>query len=136
MFQAVVDALAFEARLNLDTLARMALPITELRAVGEGSRRETILRLKATVLGRPIRVLRNPEAALLGAAILAEVVAGSFRNITEACQHCVQVEHTIEPDAFAQELYSDAYDRYRQIYGTLRPFYQNWRARDRVPHLV
>lgn len=136
MFQAVVDALAFEARLNLDTLASVGLPVTELRAVGGGSRSERILELKATVLQRPIRTLRNPEAALLGAAILAEVAVGSFRSVTDACRECVQVEQTIEPRASAVEAYAAAYDRYRQIYSTLKPFYHNWRSECRSAVLV
>lgn len=136
MFQSVVDALAFEARVNLDSLARVDLPIAELRAVGGGSRSEKILELKATVLGRPIRTLRNPEAALLGAALLAQVAIGQFSNVASACAECVQVERTIEPRADAAEEYDAAYDRYRQLYGALRPFYHNWRPECRATALV
>jgi xylulokinase len=136
MFQAIVDALAFEARVNLDALAALDLPITELRAVGGGSRSTKILELKATVLQRPIRTLKNPEAALLGAAILAQVAVGRFRDVGEACRECVQVEQTIEPRAEASEAYAAAYDRFRQLYGTLRPFYHNWRSECRSAALV
>jgi xylulokinase len=127
MFQAVVDALAFEARLNLETLDRLRLPIHELRAVGGGSRSTKILEIKATVLQRPIRTLRNPEAALLGAAMLAQIATGCFANLEQACAECVEVDRTIEPRADAVEAYSDAWARYAQVYGTLRPFYHNWR---------
>ncbi|MCX6631092.1 MAG: FGGY-family carbohydrate kinase [Candidatus Solibacter sp.] len=50
MFQAVADVLAFEARLNLETLADRDIPILELRGVGGGTRSERLLELKATVL--------------------------------------------------------------------------------------
>jgi xylulokinase len=136
MFQAVVDALAFEARVNLDSLARLDLPITELRAVGGGSRSEKILELKATVVGRPIRTLKNPEAALLGGAILAQVAIGQFADVQAACAECVKVERTIEPRADAAEAYAAAYDRYRQLYGALRPFYHNWRPECRATALA
>jgi xylulokinase len=136
MFQAVVDALAFEARVNLDALARMDLPITELRGVGGGARSTRMLELKATVLGRPIRTLRNREAALLGAAMLAQIVAGDFRDVNSACRECVEVEHTIEPQTAAADEYAAAYDRFRQIYATLRPFYHNWRSECRASALV
>jgi xylulokinase len=136
MFQAVVDALAFEARLNLDTLARLDLPVVELRAVGGGARSEKILELKATVLERPIRTLENREAALLGAALLAQVAVGTFKTVHDACAECVRVERTIEPRASAVEPYAAAYDRYRQIYGTLKPFYHNWRPECRSAVLV
>lgn len=131
MFQAVVDALAFEARLNLDRLDSLGVYVSELRAVGGGSRSENILELKATVLGRPIRTLRNPEAALLGAAMLAEIALGNFAGLEAACRECVGFESTIEPNTRALEAYANAYGRYHQIYGMLKPFYHNWRGQCR-----
>ncbi|MBI4873866.1 MAG: hypothetical protein HY822_04440 [Acidobacteria bacterium] len=128
MFQAVVDALAFEARLNVETLERLDIPIAELRAVGGGSRQRRILELKATVLNKPIRTLRNPEAALLGAAMLAEVAIGSFPSLEAACEECVHFRETIEPRLDAVESYTAAFHRYRQIHGTLKSFYRNWRS--------
>ena len=43
MFQAVVDALAFEARLNLECLEQQDIHISELRAVGGGTRSRRML---------------------------------------------------------------------------------------------
>jgi xylulokinase len=128
LFQAVVDALAFEARLNLDTLQTLDIPISELRAVGGGARSRRVLELKATVLNRPISTLRNPEAALLGAALLAQVAVGQFPDLGAACQECVQIAETVEPQPKAQEDYEAAFDRFRQVYGLLRSYYHHWRA--------
>jgi xylulokinase len=127
LFQAVVDALAFEARLNLETLQTLDIPISELRAVGGGARSRLVLELKATVLNRPISTLRNPEAALLGAALLAQVAVGQFPDLGAACRECVQIAETIEPQSQAQDAYDSAFDRFRQVYGTLRSYYHNWR---------
>ncbi|MCX6627296.1 MAG: FGGY-family carbohydrate kinase [Candidatus Solibacter sp.] len=136
MFQAVVDALAFEARLNLETLADRDIPILELRGVGGGTRSERLLELKATVLNRPIRTLKNPQAALLGAGILAQVAIGKFAGIEEGCRECVFIDRTIEPRRDAVEVYSAAFERFRQVHGTLRSFYHNWRAECRTTVLV
>jgi sugar (pentulose or hexulose) kinase len=73
-------------------------------------------------------MLRNPEAALLGAAMLAQVAAGTFGDLETAVRECVHIERTIEPRRDAVEPYAAAYDRYRQLYPTLRSFYHNWRA--------
>jgi xylulokinase len=128
MFQAVVEALAFEARLNLESLERQDIYVSELRGVGGGTRSRRILELKATVLNRPIRTLQNPEAALLGTAILAQVAMGKFRSIEEACRECVRIDQTIEPVRSAVDEYTAAFGRFRQVHGTLRSFYHNWRA--------
>ncbi|MGA2115623.1 MAG: FGGY-family carbohydrate kinase [Bryobacteraceae bacterium] len=136
MFQAVVDALAFEARLNLEALADRDIPILELRGVGGGARSERLLELKATVLNRPIRTLKNPEAALLGAGVLAQVAIGRFASIEQACRECVSIDRSIEPRRDAVQVYTAAFERFRQIHGTLRSFYRNWRAECRTAILV
>jgi xylulokinase len=136
MFQAVADALAFEARLNLDTLGALGLPVHELRAVGEGSTSRRMLEIKATVLNRPIQTLRCPEAALLGAAILAQVAVGQFRDIAHACAECVHVDGTVDPLQSAVDPYAAAYTKYRQMYLTLLPFYRNWKSTCRAAVLV
>lgn len=126
MFQAVVDALGYEARLNLETLARLGIPVSELRAVGGGARSAEILAIKASILNRPIRTLDNPEAALLGAAMLAQRAIGVFPDLAAARAECVRVARTIEPRAEAAERYDAAFESWRQIYGMLRDFYRHW----------
>ena len=128
LLQAVVDAQAFEARLNLESLSRLDIPVVDLRAVDWGARMWRTLQLKATVLHRPIHTLRTPEAALMGAAILAQTAIGEFPSLEAACGECVRIASTIEPDRRATEAYDDAYERFRPLYGTLKSFYRNWCA--------
>ena len=120
----------------LETLADRDIPILELRGVGGGTRSERLLELKATVLNRPIRTLKNPEAALLGAGILAQAATGKFASIEQACRECVFIDRTIEPRRDAVEVYTAAFERFRQIHGTLRSYYHNWRAECRTAILV
>jgi xylulokinase len=133
MFQAVADALAFEARLNLERLEELGIHVNELRAVGGGSKSRTLLELKATVLKRPVATLENPEAALLGCAMLAQVAVGRFAGLEEARRECVRLACTVEPREDRTEAYAAAFDRFRQLYGTLRSFYHNWRSECRIP---
>lgn len=133
MLQAVADALAFEARLNLDTWELLDIQVAELRAVGGGAQSARMLELKATVLNRPICTLRNREAALLGAAMLAQCAVGEFNDLMSARAECVRIESTIEPRVSAIEAYAAAYERFRQLYGTLRSFYHDWRAKCPTP---
>jgi xylulokinase len=128
LFQAVVDAMAFEARLNLETLDHLKIPIAELRAVGGGARSRKILELKATALNRPIATLKNPQAALLGTAMQAQTAIGIFKDLEEARQECVLIEETIEPRREALEAYNEAFLRFRQLYDTLKSFYHHWRG--------
>ncbi len=127
MFQAAADALAFEARVNLENLDSLGIRVDELRAVGGGARSGRMLELKATVLKRPIRTLANPEAALVGAAMLAQVATGQFRDLAQAREECVRIERTVEPLAAAAAAYEEAFARFRPVYGMLKDYYHQWR---------
>jgi sugar (pentulose or hexulose) kinase len=84
--------------------------------------------VKATVLDRPIHTLNTPDAALLGAAILAQTAMGEFADLDAACAECVRIADTIEPVGRAREAYREAFERYRPLYSTLRNFYHHWKA--------
>jgi xylulokinase len=126
LLQALVDAQAFEARLNLETLEHSSIAISDLRAVDRGARMRKALQVKATVLNRPIHTLASPEAALMGAAMLAQTAIGVFSNLEEARQTCVRVASTIEPVLSATAAYDEAYNRFRPLYGALKSFYHHW----------
>lgn len=106
----IVDALCFEARLNLETLDNLDTPIAELRAVGDGARCRRILELKASVMDRPISTLRVSEASLLGAAMLAQAASGIYANLREAALDCVRLQSTIEPNRKIREAYETPTD--------------------------
>jgi xylulokinase len=128
MLQAVIDSQAFEARINLEIMEELDIPVTDLRAVDWGARMWKSLAVKATVLDRPIHTLNTPDAALLGAAILAQTAMGEFADLDAACAECVRIADTIEPVGRAREAYREAFERYRPLYSTLRNFYHHWKA--------
>lgn len=133
LVQAVADALAYEARVNLDALDQLGIPVRELRVVGRGARSDRHLALKATVLDRPLHLLANRHAALVGAAVTAQLAVGVFATLEDAVGECVAIERTIEPERAAVAAYRDGYERYRHLYGTLAHFYHHWR---RLPALA
>ena len=128
LFQAVVDAMCFEARINLEWLDTLGVHIHELRAVGGGARSRKMLELKAGILNRPISTLRVPEAALLGASLLAHVAIGAYAGLDDAVNDCVALESTVEPRAAIVDAYEESWERYRQLYGVLKNYYHNWRT--------
>lgn len=132
LLQAVIDAQAFEARLNLESLEDLDIPVTDLRAVDWGARMWRTLEIKATVLNRPIHTLRTPDAALLGSAMLAQTAIGQFASIEAACAECVQINSTIEPVSRAHEAYEQAFERYRPLYRTLKTFYHHWHVKEPI----
>jgi xylulokinase len=115
--RAVLEGCAFALRDIVDRLAQLELVGDEIRVVGGGARSPLWLQIKADVTGRPVRALLGEEATATGAAMLAAVAAGHFRDVAEAAARCVRLapEPVLPRPEFA-ELYADAYATYRRLF--------------------
>ena len=60
------------------------------------------------------------EGPAYGAALLAAVGTGRFRNVPEACKACIRITRTIRPDARRKKLYAEYYRQYRRLYPALK----------------
>jgi xylulokinase len=79
-------------------------------------------RIVATVLGVPLeRTAGAEDGAAFGAALLAGVATGAFADAAEAAAACVHVTDGTEPAADWRAAYDEGYDRFRELYPTLRP---------------
>ena len=70
---------------------------------------------KADIAGKPIEVPAVEEATPLGAALLAGIGIGIYKNENEAYKQTYRIGSTYEPDKKNKA----TYDRYYQIYKNL-----------------
>jgi xylulokinase len=123
LFRAVLEGLAFEARQIIDGMigiGGLSRP-DEIRVVGGHSRNSLFLTIKASVLGRPLTVIDEPEATALGAAILGGLGAGVWKDLGHALASIEQPRHQVAPVPQWQELYDRIYSStYRRLYPALR----------------
>ncbi len=66
-------------------------------ATGGGSKSALLLQLNADLLGVPVATPLSPERACLGAAMLASVAAGTYRDLTEAAEAMKQPDTEYRP---------------------------------------
>ncbi|MDQ0765521.1 FGGY-family carbohydrate kinase [Streptomyces canus] len=116
IFRSFLEGTAFTERLGLEVLAAAGAAISgPLRAVGGGSRSTAWLRIRATVLDRPLEVPAEPSSGF-GAAVLA--AAGTlYDDIGEAVGHMVRTAVTAEPDPAQLSVLQEGY---RQFTGELQ----------------
>ena len=117
--KAILEGLTYELRLNLETMQQAGININEIIAVGGGAKSPRWLKIKTNVTGRPIKVLKNKDAAPLGAGILAGVGCGHYRSFEEAVDVMVEVERVYEPDPAVCRVYEEHYEVYRRLYTTV-----------------
>ena len=115
--RAVLEGVAFGIRARLETLGRASTPLTELRVSGGGARLDSWNQIKADVLGVPvIRVAGDATAA--GAAMLAGIGTGVYRDADAATAAGFRPGSRVEPDSQNRERYDEIYARYRALIGS------------------
>jgi xylulokinase len=121
MIRAMVEGLDYAF---LDMLGALELgsgqKAGEITAIGGGTRNEFWMQNKADVSGRPVVTLEIEEATALGAAMLAGVGAGVYKNLAEAALRVKKTGKRFEPDKKMNAIYSEYFDIYREMYPSLQ----------------
>jgi xylulokinase len=120
MTRAVLEGVAFGLRDSLQLMRALGMPLTQVRASGGGARSAFWRQILADVFDTAIATVNVTEGAAYGAALLAGVGAGVYRDIESACDAVVKItgETTVSD---AKQVYAEYYPRYRALYSALRP---------------
>lgn len=95
--RATLEAIAFQSRDVLDAMqADSGITLEELRVDGGASRNDLLMQIQADVLGVPVVRPRNIETTVLGAAYLAGIGAGVWKD-REEVRATWEVDRRFEP---------------------------------------
>ena len=79
------------------------------------------MQMKADVLNLPITALETVDAGTVGSAMLTGTALGLFGSLTEAAARMIRETQTFRPREEMHRKYSRIYERYRAVYGAVRP---------------
>ena len=94
-------------------------------AIGGPTKNRLWMQGKADVTGIAVEVPDVEEAVPLGAAILAGIGTGVYRDEQDAFRHVYRTGTIYVPDAQAHARYCELYSRYQSLYSALKAFIQN-----------
>jgi sugar (pentulose or hexulose) kinase len=122
MLRAIIEGLGYQV-LDIVTALKSSLEINpdRLVAVGGATRNQFWMQNKADVLGLPIEVPEVEEATPLGAAILAGIGIGLYRDEQDAFEQVYKPGKTYHPDTQLVARYAEWYQIYKQLYPALKP---------------
>jgi xylulokinase len=120
MARALMEGVVFALRDGLQLMRALHVPISSIRATGGGGKHALWRQLQAEIYGMPVEQLAAEDGPAYGAALLAGVGAGMFRDVDEAVAASVRVVGVTEPDATRASRYDDLYDAYVGLYPALR----------------
>jgi xylulokinase len=116
MTRAVLEGVAFGLRDGFE-LIKVSQPIEQVRLSGGGARSRLWRQILADVLGAALTSVEETEGAAYGAALLAGLGAGVWKDV-EAATTAIQLGETVSPRNTA--VYDGAYGVYKSLYPTLK----------------
>jgi xylulokinase len=123
MVRSVLEGVAYGLRDSLELMRAMGLEIAQVRASGGGARSPLWRQILADVFDAEIALTNDTEGAAFGAALLAGVGTGEYRNVAEACDQTIHLTDRIEPGP-DRHVYADYYPLYRDLYPALAPHFK------------
>ena len=111
--RATLEAIAFQTRDVLEAMSKDAsLPITELKVDGGATNNDLLMQIQADLLGTPVVRPVNQETTVLGAAYLAGLATGVWKDRSEI-ETRWQVDRRFEPQ-ISQDERDTRYQRWKR----------------------
>jgi xylulokinase len=120
MVRAVMEGVAYSLRHNLEVAGSAGAAVGVMRSMGGAANSRFWTQMKADITGKSIEVPASDTATTLGAAMLAGVGVGVYRDFDEAVEETVDVKRRYEPDGADKEEYDRGYETYLELYTALK----------------
>lgn len=121
MVRACMEGVALSLRHNLEIAEEAGAKAEVLRAMGGSANSLLWTQIKSDITGKPIVVPSSDTATTLGAAILAGVGVGFYKDYEEAVTLTVKTTRTHHPNQTNKAIYDRTYSTYINLYESLKP---------------
>jgi len=123
LVRSIMEGVLFGLEDSIDIMRELGVPLEHVVAGGGGSRSGLWMQMLSDASGFPVSTASTGDTAMLGAALLAHVSAGTFRSVDEACRETIVHAEVVEPDPPAAGAYRAAHERYRSLYPALEDLF-------------
>ena len=123
MTRAVLEGVAYGLRDSLELITELGVPVSRVRLSGGGARNRLWCQIQTDVYGKTGARLTREEGPAMGAAILAGIGLGVFRDYGQAMRICVSEKDCFRPSQALEQVYDRGYRLYRKLYPALRPLF-------------
>ncbi len=116
LYLAAVQSIAYGTRAIMETLRQSGYRIRRLLVTGGGVKNPLWLQQHADACDMPLTLTQEPEAVLLGAAILGAAACGAYADTPTAMQSMTHPGSSILPDTQAKAYHDAKYQCYQSLY--------------------
>lgn len=123
MLKAVIEGLSMQAKMIIDMEEKISqTTVDSLCVVGGGSNNRIWQTIKASIIQKKLELCFEPEATSMGAAMLAAIGDGIYKDIEEISEFLAQKNEIIEPEEKLVKKYAPFYEIYAEGYEQLQNF--------------
>lgn len=119
LFKAVYEGLALELSLNVNILEQICGGFDSIRISGGNAKWSFSLQLRCDITGKSFYTMDTTQTACKGAAMLAGIACGIYRDFADAVQNTVKIDKKYKPDKDVSESYERQKAMYRALYPSL-----------------
>lgn len=121
MTRAVLEGVSFGLKDSFTLIKSAGLgKIIQVRASGGGTKSALWRQILASVLDVELVTVNSAEGGAYGAALLAGVAGGAWKDVPTACKACIKITGSTSPDPKQVETYNKVYSIYRDLYPVLK----------------
>lgn len=120
MLRAVMEGVVYSLRDCCEILHEIGVFSEDMAMCGGGSSSPLWRGMLADVFGTTVKTVTSKEGPALGAAILAGVGVGIYKNVQEACSKVIKTKKEHKPNKDNSIEYEKYYSIYHSMYATLK----------------
>lgn len=118
--KAVIEGITFGLRDSLELIKNLGIKIKQVRISGGGAKSELWQQVLADIFDSEIAIVNTTEGASYGAAILAGVGCGIYKDVESACDNLVKVIKKVKPQKENVKIYNEYFKIYQNLYKSLK----------------
>jgi FGGY-family pentulose kinase len=122
LYLATVQAIAHGTRHIVRAMNERGYRIDTLLACGGDTKNALFVREHADITGCQVAMPREPEAVLLGAAMLGAVAAGTFADLESAMERMNAVDHVVSPTPATRSFHDNKHAVYMRMHDDQRAY--------------
>jgi len=119
VYRAILEGIAFGFQHHMEVLAERDMRAARARVTNGGARSTLWKQITSDVLGIPLEAVADHPGSSLGAAFVAGMGVGIFREWSEI-ERFVVVDDVVYPDPEAHERYLGLFQLYRDLYQKIK----------------
>ena len=124
MVRAIMEGVAYALRDSLEIFRELKVTANRIVARGGGAKSRLWRGIQADVFNSEVVTMRVDEEAAFGAALLAGVGRGVYRDLHEAVEKTVKIMNFVQPDPNRVTVYDRYYqDIYSRLYPVLKEYF-------------